>query len=69
MTLYEGRNREVRRLFEAVGCTVSRLIRVRYGPFVLPPQLKRGRCRELTEDEVKQLMKALAKSAEPAGSA
>lgn len=69
VSLFEGRNREVRRMFEAVGCTVSRLIRVRYGPFVLPPQLKRGRCRELTEDEVKQLMKALAKSAEPAGSA
>ena len=60
VTIFEGRNREVRRMFEAVGCTVSRLIRVRYGPFVLPPQLKRGRCRELTEVEIKQLMKALA---------
>jgi 23S rRNA pseudouridine2605 synthase len=60
VTLFEGRNREVRRMFEAVGCTVSRLIRVRYGPFVLPPQLKRGRCRELGEDEVKALMRQLA---------
>lgn len=69
VTIFEGRNREVRRMFEAVGCTVSRLIRVRYGPFVLPPQLKRGRCRELTETEVKQLMKELGKaSATPAGS-
>ncbi len=59
VALFEGRNREVRRMFEAVGCTVSRLIRVRYGPFALPPQLKRGRCRELTETEVKTLLRSL----------
>ncbi len=63
--LYEGRNREVRRMFEAVGCTVSRLIRVRYGPFSLPPQLKRGRSQELSETEVKSLLKLLRSSATP----
>ena len=63
VSLFEGRNREVRRMFEAVGCTVSRLIRVRYGPFILPPQLKRGRTYELTEDEVKGLLRGLGKTA------
>jgi 23S rRNA pseudouridine2605 synthase len=63
--LYEGRNREVRRLFEAVGCTVSRLIRVRYGPVVLPPQLKRGQVRELNESEVKTFVKELDRMISP----
>lgn len=63
VSLFEGRNREVRRMFEAVGCTVSRLIRVRYGPFILPPQLKRGRSHELSEDEVKALLRDFARSA------
>jgi 23S rRNA pseudouridine2605 synthase len=65
VTLFEGRNREVRRMFEAVGCTVSRLIRVRYGPIVLPPQLKRGRVRELNEAEVKTFMRELDKAIKP----
>ena len=57
VTLFEGRNREVRRMFEAVGTTVSRLIRVRYGPFLLPPHLKRGKTHELEDAEVEALMR------------
>lgn len=59
VTLEEGRNREVRRMFAAVGVTVSRLMRVRYGPIVLPASLKRGQCRELEPDEVKALLDVL----------
>lgn len=52
----EGRNREVRRMFEKLGITVSRLIRVRFGPICLPPYLKRGMLSELKENEVSQIM-------------
>lgn len=54
----EGRNREVRRMFEAVGLTVSRLIRTRYGAMVLPPNLKRGRWEEMEENAVRSLLNA-----------
>src|SRR5450830_281963 len=58
VTISEGRNREVRRLFEAVGHAVSRLIRIRYGAMVLPRGLKRGAWMELDEGDIKSLMQA-----------
>ncbi len=59
VTLTEGRNREVRRMFEAVGVTVSRLMRVRYGPVQLSPRLKRGMVQELPPEDVAALLKHL----------
>jgi len=58
VTLKEGRNREVRRLWEAVGLTVSRLIRVRFGSLSLPRNLPRGTWRDATEEEVGELLAA-----------
>ncbi len=57
VTLHEGRNREVRRLWEAVDCQVSRLKRVRYGSYEIPRNLKQGKTVELTLAEIRQLTK------------
>jgi len=56
VTLREGRNREVRRLIEAVGKRVSRLIRVRYGTIRLPARLRAGHWQELAEVELDALL-------------
>lgn len=58
VTIAEGRNREVRRMLEAVGHAVSRLIRIRYGVVVLPRGLKRGAWMELGERDVQALTQA-----------
>ena len=56
--LKEGRNREVRRLFEALGLTVSRLIRTRYGTLAMPTRVKRGDLEELEADDVNAIVAA-----------
>jgi 23S rRNA pseudouridine2605 synthase len=70
VTISEGRNREVRRMFEAVGHAVSRLIRIRYGAVVLPRGLKRGAFVELDERDIWALTSAVGRSesrADPRG--
>lgn len=55
-TLHEGRNREVRRLFESQGLTVSRLVRTGFGIIKLPRLLKAGKIQRLTQEEQKELL-------------
>jgi 23S rRNA pseudouridine2605 synthase len=55
VVITEGRNREVRKLFDVVGLTVSRLIRIRYGTVVLPFGLKRGVWVDLDEGDVRAI--------------
>jgi 23S rRNA pseudouridine2605 synthase len=66
VTISEGRNREVRRMLEAVGHAVSRLIRIRYGAMVLPRGLKRGAWMELDEADIRSLMQAAGSGRAPA---
>lgn len=72
VSLREGRNREVRRMFEAVGLTVSRLIRIQYGDLTLPPRLRPGKWKMLSPEEVDALAASLGlevKKAAPAAPA
>lgn len=70
VTISEGRNREVRRMMEAVGHAVSRLIRIRYGAMVLPRGLKRGAWMELDDADIRLLTQAagVQKGADRGGS-
>lgn len=59
VTLQSGRNREVRRIWEAIGYKVSRLIRIGFGPINLSPKLRRGQYEVLTQDQTKLLYQAV----------
>lgn len=59
ITIHEGRNRQVRRMCDAIGFPVQRLARVRIGP-LRDAGLVPGQCRELTLDEIRQLVEAVA---------
>ena len=57
VVIKEGRNREVRRIFEYFDLTVSRLVRIGFGPIGLPNRLKRGQFYELNPAEVANIVK------------
>ena len=65
VVLMEGRTREVRRLWESQGLTVSRLKRVRYGEVFMPSSLKKGQCAELDKREVEKLYSMAGLPAKP----
>ena len=59
VVLMEGRNREVRKLWESQGLKVSRLKRVRFGPIFIPSTVSRGKYQELPKVEVDKLLKSV----------
>jgi 23S rRNA pseudouridine2605 synthase len=65
VVLREGRNREVRRLWESQGPTVSRLLRVRYGSVHLRRGLKPGQWDELDQQQITTLLKSVGMEPEP----
>ena len=67
VTLCEGRNRIVRRLWESQGITVSRLMRVRFGHLELPPRLKARTFLELPPEQVAALLSSVGLPPEPSG--
>ena len=66
VVLHEGRNREVRRLWNAVGFEVSRLLRIRYGPIELPRDMRPGSYRVITGEGLGRLDRAAGLGAESA---
>jgi 23S rRNA pseudouridine2605 synthase len=60
VTLHEGRNREVRRIWSEVGHEVSRLTRIRFGSLMLPRDLRPGQWRPGTAGELADLARAAA---------
>ena len=57
MSLWEGRNRQIKNMFAAVGYPVMRILRIGFGPLHLDQNLEPGEYRHLRKDEIQQLMK------------
>ena len=64
VVLLEGRNREVRKLWESQGVKVSRLKRVRFGPLFIPSSVVKGRFNELGKTEIEKLLKLVNRESE-----
>ena len=62
VVLQEGRNHEVKRMFESQGLQVTRLIRIRFGPIALEDNFRKGRHRLLVKKEVQQLKALILQS-------